>query len=182
MDIGWRPLAIESAYLVFTSVTALFTSDRVFWAGCILGWVLLALALTDLRTLLLPDKLTLPLIIAGIIEAAFFNAESVFDHIVAAAIGFLSFYIIIKIYRALTGREGLGLGDAKLFAATGAWLGALALPGALLIAASTAIAVELMRRFSVQNERRQEQIAFGPYLAFATWLGWVIGPLIPVTA
>ena len=72
------------------------------------------------------------------------------------------------------------MGDAKLFAATGAWIGTAALPGALFIAAATGLVVELARRALTGRGCRLHRLAFGPYLALATWIGWIFGPLVPV--
>lgn len=162
-----------------TVAVAIMARDQVFWIGALLGWTLLSLALIDIKTLLLPDALTLPLTVAGLIVTAIFDRDMVYDHLLAAVVAFCSFFAIAKTYRLFAGQEGLGLGDAKLFAATGAWLGALALPGALLIAALTALTVEVIRRGLRRDLGRSDQLAFGPYLAFATWLGWLVGPLVP---
>ncbi len=180
-DIGYWSPATEVTYLAITALTALLAPGSVFWCGCLLSWVLLALALTDLKTFLLPDLLTLPLIGCGIVITGFTDRPAIGDHMLAAAIGFVSLYAVAKLYRMRTGREGLGLGDAKLFAASGAWLGTVALPGTMLIAASSALCVELIRRRLTSQTRRGEPIAFGPFIAFATLSGWIVGPLVPVT-
>jgi leader peptidase (prepilin peptidase)/N-methyltransferase len=74
------------------------------------------------------------------------------------------------------------MGDAKLFAAAGAWLGAPALPGVLLLAAASALVIALLGRGFAGKIDRYEPLPFGPYLALATWLGWVLGPLVPAGA
>lgn len=178
--IGWRALIVELAYLTVTGIAWLETSGTIFWIGCLLGWTLLGLALIDLETYLLPDAMTLPLIAVGLTVSAFLGRDIVFEHALAAALGFLSLFAVAAIYRAVTGRDGLGMGDAKLFAATGAWIGLAALPGTLLLAAATGLVVELGRRILTGRGGRWQRLAFGPYLAFATWTGWIFGPLLPV--
>lgn len=180
--IGRRPPLVELAYLAVTAATFATSSGADFWIGSFLAWTLLALALADLESHLLPDRLTLPLIVVGLAVSALFGRETLFDHVLATAIGFLALAGVAWSYRALAKREGLGMGDAKLFAATGAWLGTSALPGALLLAAASALVIELTRRALRGQLGRYEHIAFGPYLALATWAGWVFGPLIPVSA
>ncbi len=93
-------------------------------AGCCgrasaLGWTLLALAAIDLRHYLLPDVLTLPLIPAGLAVAYALDPARLPDHALGAALGFAAFAAIGSAYRRLRGREGLGLGDAKLLGGGG---------------------------------------------------------------
>ena len=82
--------------------------------------------------------------------------------------GFLIFWAIGSAYHRRTGQDGLGLGDAKLFAASGTWLGYTALPYVLLIAAAGAMVfATLIQRMS------NRQLAFGPGLALGFWLVWI---------
>jgi leader peptidase (prepilin peptidase)/N-methyltransferase len=91
------------------------------WPTAALGWVLLALAVIDARHFLLPDVLTLPLIPAGLAVAWWLDPGQLLHHALGAALGFVGFAGLAWVYRKLRGREGLGLGDAKLLAAAGAW-------------------------------------------------------------
>jgi leader peptidase (prepilin peptidase)/N-methyltransferase len=155
----------------------------------ILGWTLIALSIVDVRTLLLPDCLTLPLIAAGVGHSAWLDTLPGSDagsylleaawSLVAAAAGFLFMALIARTFRRIRGIEGLGLGDAKLFAAAGAWLGLLALPSVLLIAAATALVVAILaHRLLKQGEPLATMpLPFGPYLAGALWIVALYGPL-----
>lgn len=145
------------------AVIALPFSSAVLVA--LVGWVLLAAALVDRRTLLLPDVLTLPLLLAGIAAAWFGLAPArPLEALSGAALGFAFLALVAQLYRALRGREGLGLGDAKLMAAAGAWLGPLALPRVLFIGALCALAVALA---SGAWRRPEQPLPFGPWLALA---------------
>jgi leader peptidase (prepilin peptidase) / N-methyltransferase len=104
----------------------------------------------------------------------------VVSHLVGALAGFAAFAAIAFVYRRLRRREGLGLGDAKLLAAAGAWLGWQALPGLVVIAAVCALAVALARAVTGDRLSATTRIAFGSYLALAFWLVWLLGP--PVLA
>ena len=73
----------------------------------------------------------------------------------------------------LRGRDGVGEGDAKLLAASGAWLGAALLPQVILLAASTALAAALCLRLAGNRLSAGSALPFGPFLAFATWLLWL---------
>ena len=136
--------------------------------AALLGWWLLALALIDLRSWRLPDALTLPLIAAGIAAAALGMLPTVdlFHALAGAAVGYLALAGIGWAYRRLRGRDGLGLGDAKLLAAAGAWLGVESLPWLVLIAAVLGLALALAR---TQPVRAETAVPFGPPLALAFW-------------
>lgn len=133
-----------------------------------LGWWLLALALIDLRSWRLPDVLTLPLIGAGIIAATLglLPAVDLLHALAGATVGYLVLAGIGWAYRRLRGRDGLGLGDAKLLAAGGAWLGVESLPWLVLIAAVLGLALALVR---TQPIRAETAVPFGPPLALAFW-------------
>lgn len=139
------------------------------WADCVLGWWLLVLAWIDWDHLRLPDVLTLPLVLAGLLATWALEPDSVADHAVAAALAFLAFRGIAWGYRVLRGREGLGQGDAKLLAASGAWVGLAGLPGVVLGAAVVALVVTLGGRVLGRHVAGDVPIPFGPYLALATW-------------
>lgn len=155
----------------------------------VLGWTLIALSIVDARTFLLPDCLTLPLIAAGFGHSAWLNTlpgsgaggyllEAAWS-LAAGAAGFLFMALVARTFRQVRGIEGLGLGDAKLFAAAGAWLGLLALPSVMLIAAVTALVAALVthRMLKPAEPLGTTPMPFGPYLAVATWIVALYGPL-----
>ena len=152
------------------------------WAGAALGWTLLALALIDLRHFLLPDVLTLPLIPAGLALAWWVDPAKLPAHAIGAAAGFGAFAALAWGYRRLRGREGLGLGDAKLFAAAGAWVSWTGLGSVLLWAALPALAVTLVLGLRRGGLSGRTPLPFGAYLAAGLWLTWLYGPLQPAGA
>lgn len=168
---------VEIAALALALWSFSVVSGWVFAASCVLGWGLLALALIDARHFILPDILTLPLIIAGLAVVFFIDPEKLLPHVLAAVIAGASLALISTLYRALRGREGLGLGDAKLFAAGGAWVGLDGLPGIILIACFAALAWALVQCGLQRRLRGDMRIAFGPFLALGIWLVWLYGPL-----
>jgi len=145
--------------------------------GCLLGWVLVALALIDAREHRLPDALTLPLIPAGLAATWWEvpDTDVLLAHALAAALGYGAFALLAAGYRRLRGRDGLGLGDAKLLAAAGAWVGLAGLPSVVLLAALAGLAVTLARGWATGAEVRGVPLAFGPYLALAFWVVWLHG-------
>jgi leader peptidase (prepilin peptidase)/N-methyltransferase len=142
---------------------------------CVLGWTLLALAMIDALALRLPDVLTLPLIAAGLLASLWLADRDPVAHTIGAGVGFAVFYAIQLLYYAVRGREGLGLGDAKLAAAAGAWLGWQALPSVTLIACAVAfvwVGIGTMKR---GKRALEEQIAFGVPLCLGIWVVWLYG-------
>ncbi len=171
--------AVEIAAIVIALWAALMLSGWLVWAGCALGWALLALAAIDQEHMLLPDPLTLPLIPAGLLVAYALDPRLLVPHAIGAGTGFAAFALIGWAYKALRGRAGLGLGDAKLLAGAGAWLSWQGLPSVVLIAAVAALLVLLARSFAGRLISPTTPVPFGPYLCLGTWLVWLYGPLIP---
>ncbi len=170
---------MEAAALALAVWAAFVTSGWIVLASCALGWTLLTLAAIDWRTGYLPDVLTLPLAVAGLGVAYAVEPAAILDHAIGAAAGFAAFAALSEIYRRLRGRDGLGLGDAKLLAASGAWLSWSGLPTTVLYAAFIGLALVLARRARGQTMKPTDRLAFGPALAAATWLVWLYGPLVP---
>ena len=168
---------IELAALAVALSAWSATTGWLLWASCGLGWTLLALAATDQREQLLPDALTLPLIPAGFVVAYVDDPASLLDHAIGAVAGYAVFVLVEFVYARLRGRAGLGRGDAKLLAAAGAWLGAVALPQVILVAALSALLVAAALRLSGRTMHAHSALPFGPFLALAIWALWLFGPL-----
>ena len=147
------------------------------WASAALGWSLLAAAVIDQRHMLLPDAITLPLVPAGLLVAWGIDPTRLFPHAVGAAAGLVGMLALRWGYGRLRGREVLGLGDAKLAAALGAWVSWSGLPSVLLWGAGTALAVQLVAAARGHRVTPDKAVAFGPYLALGGWLVWLYGPL-----
>jgi leader peptidase (prepilin peptidase) / N-methyltransferase len=173
------PLFIEVGALLVAVWAASVSDGLALWASCVLGWVLLTLAAIDFRDGILPDVLTLPLIGIGL-AATYFLAPwqmLVIDSAVGAAAGFVLFVLIRWLYSRLRGREGLGLGDAKLLAAAGAWVTWNGLPSVVLIGAATGLVLALIMRLRGVELTLNQQVPFGPALCLGTWLVWLYGPI-----
>jgi leader peptidase (prepilin peptidase)/N-methyltransferase len=175
--LGWFYPAIELAALAVALVAVAVDREGQPWLDCLLGWWLLALGWIDAREWLLPDVLTLPLVLAGLATAAAFAPEQLTDRALGGASGYLSLRVIALLYRTWRGREGLGQGDAKLLAASGAWIGASALAQVVLGAAVAALVAAGCLRLAGVRLGPRSALPFGPFLALATWLVWFIGPV-----
>jgi leader peptidase (prepilin peptidase)/N-methyltransferase len=145
--------------------------------SCFLGSMLVMLSAADVKAHRLPDILTKPLIAAGVLFSFYFHWQDVVESMIAATLGYLSLFTVAWAYEQLRGREGLGLGDAKLFAAAGAWLGLSALPGVLLIASGAALFAMLVAAAFGKTVTPLTRLAFGPFLAFGSWVVWLEGPV-----
>lgn len=171
---GWMPV-VELAALAIALASGLLLPPGLAWLGAALGWTLLALAVIDLRHFLLPDVLTLPLLAAGLLVSALLEPFALGDRLLGAAIAAAALWSIAALFRRSTGREGLGMGDVKLFAAAGAWVGWQGLPTVLLLAAVAGLVYAVLA--GRLGDRRGRPVPFGPFLGLGLWLTWLHGPL-----
>lgn len=162
------PLTELTAALLALLMGLLFPPGETLLAALLLSWLLLALVLIDAEHLLLPDALTLPLLWLGLIcqLCRWLPASSLEDGVCGAIAGYLTFWLLAKGYYALRGREALGMGDAKLLAALGAWLGWQLLPQLLLLASLSAISWVAAARLLARRPLNAP-LPFGPGLALA---------------
>ena len=151
-------------------------STHVFVLSLGLAAALIVLSETDRRTFRLPDVITIPLGLAGILATTITDGRIVW-HVFSAGLGLVLILLVDQAYRAWRGFSGIGLGDAKLFAASGAWLGAEALPTVLLWSCGAALVVLALAHAAGRQIGAQTAIPFGSFLAFGTWLVWCLGPL-----
>ncbi len=167
--IGWQPLLAELAGAGIGAAAFAFLAPAPALLLAVIGWWVLLLALIDTAHGRLPDVLTLPLAAAGPLAAALAPLPGLappMDGLLGAVLGFALFWAIGRLYARWRGREGLGLGDAKLLAAAGAWLGPAGLAPTLLLAATTALGAAWL----TGRRKAGDAIAFGPFLALALWL------------
>ena len=166
---------IELGALAVALWSGLIFSGAAVWVSCLLGWLLLALAAADIRYQLLPDFLSLPLIGFGLAATWALDPGELVSHCIGAAAGFGGVVALRFIYEKLRGREGMGLGDAKLLAAAGAWTGWTGLPSILSLAAISALAFALW--IKGRHLALGDRVPFGPFLAAGLWIVWLYGPL-----
>lgn len=150
------------------------TWTSLAWMGFMAA--LIALAFIDWDTTLLPDDITLPLIWAGLVAAAVgFSGIGLADALWGAVAGYLSLWSIYWAFKLLTGKEGMGYGDFKLFAALGAWLGWQALIPVILLASVIGAVVGIAMKFT-SGLREGGYVPFGPFLAFGGLAVLLTGP------
>jgi leader peptidase (prepilin peptidase) / N-methyltransferase len=152
-------------------------------AACalIVTWTLIALTGIDIDHQLLPDNMTLPLMWAGLAAAVAIGPVagaalpvSPKEAIIGAAAGYLSLWLVFHAFKLVTGKEGMGYGDFKLFAALGAWLGWKVLPLIIILSAATGAVLGILM-IAFRGRDRAAPMPFGPYLAAAGWLAMMYG-------
>ncbi|MBU6459922.1 MAG: A24 family peptidase [Proteobacteria bacterium] len=144
-------------------------------SGLYLAYSLIALTAIDLDRQLLPDFLTLPLLWAGLIFNLGGTFSSIQNAVIGAIAGYLSLWLVFWAFKLLTGKEGMGYGDFKLFSALGAWFGWISLPAILLMASLTGACVGLYL-ILFKKHSRNNPIPFGPYLAGGGIIFLFFGP------
>lgn len=140
--------------------------------GLVFLWLLIALVGIDFETQYLPDNLTYPLAILGLMV----NSHSVFVSpslsIWGLILGYLSLWVVVKVFYLFTRKQGMGQGDFKLLAALGAWLGPFMLPFVILL---SSVLGTIMGLILLKKRRESQPFAFGPYLALAGLVALLYG-------
>ena len=174
--ISWRyPLLELSMGLMWTAVawaypiadySLLFIAQAIFLVSAL--WVL---TLIDLETFLLPDVITLPGIVIGLIFSWFMGYF--IDAVIGAIAGYSVFWLVAKGFLLVTGREGMGYGDFKLLAMLGAFMGWQSLPFIIMLSSISGAIIGSLSLLAAKKGMNAE-IPFGPYLAVAgvTWYFW----------
>lgn len=160
------PLAVDGA-----SWTAL--------GGIILGWHLIALAVIDLETRLVPDAIVLSL---GLLGLAVFSLEAgwtgVKPGLIAAAILVVFFLLLRWVSHAVMKREAMGAGDVTMVAAIGVYLTPLVLPLFLLLSSASVLVASLLWAWVRKTSLQNVEIPFGPGLALGAWVTYFAGELM----
>ncbi|WP_409158908.1 prepilin peptidase [Pectobacterium sp. B2J-2] len=158
------PLVEVITMLAFLVAGALWLPGMALCGALILLSFLVVLTVIDIKTLLLPDVLTLSLLWIGLL----FNLSETFvplrDAVVGAMAGYVPLWLLYWGFKYATDKEALGYGDFKLLSALGAWLGWQALPNLVLVAALSGLIVTLIWR-GLRKKDTATPLAFGPWLA-----------------
>jgi len=177
------PIVELATGIAFAAVAWRFGFGPTALLACAFTAYLIALAGIDIDRQLLPDILTVPLLWIGLVASLWLGAGEapppavLRDAVIGAIGGYVFLWLVFHLFRLATGKEGMGYGDFKLFAAIGAWLGWQMLPLVLLLAAfvGAAVGIALM---AASRLGRGVPIPFGPYLAGAAWIAMLWGPVI----
>jgi leader peptidase (prepilin peptidase)/N-methyltransferase len=127
----------------------------------------------DLRTMRIPDALNAVLVVAGL-GVNLLLERPILDALIGAALGYGAIFALNAFYRAARGRDGMGMGDAKLLAGAGAWLGWMGLPFVALLGAASGILYVAARRIAGRKIEGADAIAFGPFLCLGIFVVWLV--------
>ena len=182
--ISWRYPAVEllsaglwmSALLVWPGAGGGLPELWLPWAGLPLIALLLPLVLIDLDHLWLPESLCRWGLVLGVLVSSVAGVSVLAAHLIAAVLALLLLEGLSALAERLLGQPALGLGDAKLAALGGAWLGPGGIAAAMAIAIMAGAVVGGMARLSGRLGPR-EPFPFGPFIALGIWLVWLTGPL-----
>ncbi len=168
--ISKRYPIVELSTAILSLVVAQVYGVSIFTVFMLLlTWGLISLTLIDLDHMLLPDQIVLPFLWLGLlfnIDAGFVTLDQA---VIGAAAGYMSLYSVFWLFKLLTGKEGMGHGDFKLFALFGAWIGWQLLP-LLILMASVVGAIVGISLMVFKGHKREQAIPFGPYIAVAGWI------------
>jgi leader peptidase (prepilin peptidase)/N-methyltransferase len=147
--------------------------------GAGLALIMLAIAVVDWRSFVIPDGLNLAAVALALLHAAALVPEAMPVAVAMAAVRGVTLallFLAIRLgYARIRGRDGLGLGDVKLAFVAGAWLDWLVMPIAIELAALAALAVYVLRQRVLGHAlSRTSRMPFGAFLAPAIWLGWLL--------
>ena len=176
---------ISAQYPLVELLTALLAVASVWrfgfgWQGfgaALLSCYLVALSGIDLRTRLLPDQLTLPLMWLGLIGSLDNLYMPAKPALLGAIAGYVSLWLVWWLFKQITGKEGMGRGDFKLLAALGAWVGLNGVLPIILISSLVGAVIGSVW-LAIKGRDRATPIPFGPYLAIAGWIVFFWGQQI----
>lgn len=163
---GRYPLVEIASALLSALVAWRFGFSLACAAALVLCWSLIALALIDFDTQLLPDSITLPLVWAGLAFNLFGALTDARSAVIGAIAGYLALWSVYWLFKLVTGREGMGFGDFKLLAALGAFLGWQMLPLIILVSSVVGAVIGIFL-IILARRGREVPMPFGPYLACA---------------
>ena len=161
------PLVELATGIAFAAVAWHFGFGLTAGLGLVFTAYLIALTGIDVDRQLLPDILTVPLLWIALIASLWQSTggsappAALRDAVIGAVAGYGFLWLVFQLFKLATGKEGMGYGDFKLFAAIGAWLGWQMLPLVLLLAAVVCAAVGIS--LLAVAARRGAAIPFGPY-------------------
>ncbi len=176
--------AIDPLHL-FGEIGAVLIAASAVWRlegaelvlGCLVGWTLLAASVADFRHFELPNRMTLGLALLGLASVAVLARGQLIHSAVGAALGFALLALVGAAYARIRGREGLGLGDAKLLGAGGAWIGWQGLASAVFLGALAGCLWVGAMWLRGHRPSGATAIPFGPFLALGIWIVFLMGPL-----
>ena len=170
---------ISLNYFIVESLSILFFCVIFIFFGISLTTLLLWLLylsfviifFIDLKHFIIPNEITFPLMAIGFVKSFDPNINSIFPNylnsLIGGLIGYLIIYLIIFFYKYVRKKEGMGLGDAKLFAVIGFWFGWISIPFIIFLSSIIAL-ISISPNLINKSKNISSEIPFGPYIIIAT--------------
>ena len=170
---------ISPQYVLVEFLSILFFTFIYFLYGITLTTLLLIILslsfiiifFIDLKHFIIPNEITFSMMLLGFIKSFDPNLNPLFPNYINSLIGGLLGYgiiwSIIYFYKQLRKKEGMGLGDAKLFAVIGFWFGWLAIPFIIFLSSVIAL-LSVVPSLLKNSKSMSSQIPFGPYIIIGT--------------
>lgn len=170
-----RYVLVEILSVILSIIAAIqFGISYELLAVMALTWFLITISFIDMEHQILPDLLTIPLLWIGLFLSCFNLFSNSHDAILGVILGYSFFWLIAKFFKLIARKEGIGEGDFKLLAASGAWLGWQLLPFVVLFSSLLGLIIGSSMLF-IKKENRNTPIPYGPFIAIAIWIGIIWG-------
>lgn len=169
MDLAF----LKAGSLILAPLVALPFSTAPVTVSLVLFMCLWVLSVYDWFTFRLPNLITATFFIVGLLFIYTYMPSQLEGHLVGAIVGLLFFPLLNLLYKALRGRDGVGLGDAKLLAGIGVWLGWAALPLVLLVGSLAGLVYAFYLYLEKGDTIASMKLPFGPFLCFGCWTVWL---------
>lgn len=179
--ISFRYPLVETISLVWTLlIVCRFGVGIETFIYLIFGGMLLVISFIDFELFIVPDCISLPGIALGIMASALLADRAVVDALIGAVAGGGVFVVIIYVYKWIRGIDGMGLGDVKLLAMIGAFLGWQALPLVILASSVFALfgAIFYVLKSPDHGSIGQLPIPFGPFLSLGAMFTLLYGDAV----
>ena len=172
-------LTILAAGVVAVAVSIVVAPDKSGWLGAGLALVMLAIAASDVRRFIIPDSMNVAGLALGVVHAIAAgegNVGAALAEVTPRAAALALLFLGLRLsYARIRGRQGIGLGDVKLSAVAGTWLGWSTIPIVIEIAAVSALLFSALRWYVLRRPLRPtNRLPFGLFFAPAIWLGWLL--------
>ena len=170
--ISFQYFLVESISLInFLVLYLIFGISLTTLLLIILSVVFLIIFFIDLKHYIIPNSLTYSMMILGFIKSFDPNLDPIFPNFLNSLIGGLLGYgiiwSIIYFYRQFKKKEGMGLGDAKLFAVIGFWFGWISIPFVVFLSSIIAL-LSVLPDLLRSSKKLSSQIPFGPFIILGT--------------
>lgn len=164
------PLVELLTALLYAGVLVAKGLDSDVWLGLAFVTMLVPVAFIDLDHRIIPNRILAPFALVAIALVAAYDSGAIAEHLIAGAAAGAFFFLAVLVYPS-----GMGMGDVKLAAVMGLFLGAAIAP-ALLIAllAGVVVGASIIARKGAK-EGRKTAVPFGPFLALGGLVALLAG-------